>query len=1040
MQKHQWRQHGIVHFKSRPLHLSSESSPNMDQPQLAPTILDGDHSNDNTFTSNHQHSNVIVKTETHQYPDPPQDHHPVIVLPSKYDENLEAPLQQISLSRKSCFAVNYPQPPEAHRSSSSNGRDRSISPVSRSLSREQFGDARHQSLQLQPPQAHSNNGKVSDLIKNSSRKESLNICVNLSSSTGYDSDKTSLSSVPNSSSGITMSSVSVELNGEFRNAKQNSLSSSIVSNEVQSSNRINLLPSSLAQQPNENKLESLQGAVPIHMNQLPASKSLSHSETSSQASTSSINFTTSSPATIDTGTEYQTSQENNTYPSTLSSISNKSNLVVLLPQIPNPEIALAHVDKEVDENNERGRETHQAPLKLKMKFAQAYQKEIQEQREKERIRGEEDSRQLGGTCGGVQQIIIKGLDKMELEDQLSNPSLPATRESSPSICIGIKEKPMESTQPKEMVECQCKSCGCTFVVHDPYNFRCDNCNMKYTSMPTHLIADPLQCIGCCQIFPHKPALKSHQMSPQMTNGQGGIINTTANDSKERPFRCCKCGYGFRQKAHLQKHQWRIHRRRIEPMDQQPIKEAEAFFQAIKSSKAISIKPSVSDQGVTTSKDPDITTVTIQDIINHGVEHGIRTLRPFPGKNTTSSKYFSDVLGLEFEGNNSNMSSNQEEIENEGLDDNSTMEATARYNNDNREEHNTEMLDDKKEVVDGKRSLAKEKYSENTQPLDLSPVKNSMAIDYSNTSKRENESFSFNIDSSKNSNCHSSTTYPPKITLRLRDFASSDIPTSKNEYSQESNLVRFQPNPPSSQEQTLNQPQTSENHSPVSRSLITTDQKVSNSSFLSSSIQVKQREDNPLLNQRPLPTTQVSFVNALQLPNNNSVIVPTSSLAPAWKKARTLSPSRLGHGDRAGPGYQPSQTPVSLTSIASSDTNVATHRTLPPITNLQKPMSLVRKLLPTATSLSISNSLSASANVTNLSTNFSRERVTENGSLNLEVGSHSTDQNHSKNIQTVSITRNPVSENGASFPNIGSKSGNSEFVRDKLFQLTNVRTV
>ena len=39
----------------------------------------------------------------------------------------------------------------------------------------------------------------------------------------------------------------------------------------------------------------------------------------------------------------------------------------------------------------------------------------------------------------------------------------------------------------EMVECQCKTCGNTFSVVDPYNFRCNNCNVKYTSLPTHLI-------------------------------------------------------------------------------------------------------------------------------------------------------------------------------------------------------------------------------------------------------------------------------------------------------------------------------------------------------------------------------------------------------------------------------------------------------------------------------------------------------------------------------------------------------------------------
>ena len=169
----------------------------------------------------------------------------------------------------------------------------------------------------------------------------------------------------------------------------------------------------------------------------------------------------------------------------------------------------------------------------------------------------------------------------------------------------------------EMVECQCKTCGNTFSVVDPYNFRCNNCNVKYTSLPTHLIADPLQCIGCCAVFPHKPALKAHQ---------------TVSD-KERPFRCCKCGYGFRQKAHLQKHQWRIHRRKLEPDPQ--MKEAEAFFEVMKSNPNTKI----------IAKN-DTTTITMQDIINKSVEKSIgegpRSLMK------TSSKYYSEILGLEYE--------------------------------------------------------------------------------------------------------------------------------------------------------------------------------------------------------------------------------------------------------------------------------------------------------------------------------------------------------------------------------------------------------
>ena len=119
------------------------------------------------------------------------------------------------------------------------------------------------------------------------------------------------------------------------------------------------------------------------------------------------------------------------------------------------------------------------------------------------------------------------------------------------------------------------------------------------------IADPFQCIGCCVVFAHKPALKEHQ---------------TCNDDKERPFQCCKCGYKFRQKAHLQKHQWRIHRRRYCDQDE--------------------VAPA--------------TTITMQDIINHGVEKSLREIPVYHGK--TSSRYYSEVLGLEYSGVDDNSSS------------------------------------------------------------------------------------------------------------------------------------------------------------------------------------------------------------------------------------------------------------------------------------------------------------------------------------------------------------------------------------------------
>lgn len=1073
MQKHQWRQHGIVHFKSRPLHPPSESSSCIEQSSANSSILESSCQNDISFTAAAPTSTLVVKRENHQYSNPSQQDHPALSLTSKYDGNQESSLPHIGNSQKSTFPLNYSQPPEAHRSSSSNGRDRSISPSYKhhreSSSREQFKDTRNQSLQLQPPQAHRNNGKHSEFIESSniSRKETQDVCVNLSSNTLYNPSQISASSsstVPKSASGITISAVPLKLDGEFRNRKQIEISNLDI--ERTATNTIHIASEMHLPHPTGNKLEVdkyLPTTLSPNINHINPTKMIEPAKTNSSSAAIVAHSSFSSTANTFVVTENQTTKEKQNIPIEFGNMSNKNNVVIIIPQIPKEKQAMTLTEREFNRNTEECTETDKsqssndsgnlqhAPLKLKMKFAQAYQKEVQEQREKERQRDEEDSRQLGGSCSGVQQIIIKGLDKMELQDgQLSNTPASLTRESSPSNSMMIHDRVNEQQQqqhqqPKEMVECQCKSCGCTFVVHDPYNFRCDNCNMKYTSMPTHLIADPLQCIGCCQVFPHKPALKSHQMSPQVSSSDLGMINTPTNDSKERPFRCCKCGYGFRQKAHLQKHQWRIHRRRIEPMDQQPIKEAEAFFHAIKSSKALSVKPSVSEQGAAKSNDPDVTTVTIQDIINHGVEHSLRSTRPFPGKNTTSSKYFSDVLGLEFEGNNSNMSSNQEDADNETMDENASMEDVVSYDNSNSGVDNIVQMQDStpEEIINVRRPLVKEKYTENAQPLDLSPIKKGTAIDYSNKSKLSHESLSTACDgANKNRNCQSSTIYPPKITLRLRDFASTDVPTNQENYSHE-----FISNQQESREDVSNQLYSSKKHNMVARSLINTDQKMSESSFVSS-VQGNQREDNPLLNQRPLPTTQVSFIKALQTPNNNVGNVPTASMAPAWKKPRTSSPTRFGYSEHSNTAYEPTSTPVSVISDvrlgvadkAIDDTNVSTHRTLPPIGNLQKPMSLVRKLLPTATSLSISSN--ASSHGSKLSITCGQGNVMQNGSLNLQIGNRITDQTQVKNIQSTSIKQNQISEVSVSFPNIVSKSGNAEFVRDKLLQLTsqNLRTV
>ena len=1039
MQKHQWRQHGIVHFKSRPIHSSTESSLNsMDQASTNSVIIDNNAEDELSLPSN-QNPTIVVKRENHQNDQFSVDSNS-LQYTSKYDGNIDTSLPHVNRSGPSDFSIPYPKPPEAHRSSSCNDRERSLSPIYKqhreSISQQaQQNDARNLSLPRQPPQAHSNNLKMaSDLNDTRSRssKESLSICVNLSSTkSGHGTEKTnqdsSSSLVPKPLSGITISSViPLKTNGEFINAKQEREPNFNHTFE-ESSSKI-LYTSSSFQHPQE--------PSKIRLEAKPSS-SLQQMGSNTPAALGDAN--------VRQPVMQQISQVGPALSSKLSNMSKEtSNVVVVLPQIPEPDQKL---NTRQNENNEDSTPSgpQQAPLKLKMKFAQAYQKEVQEQRDRERQRDEEDSRQLGGTCSGVQQIIINSLDKMELKDvQLSNTSLPVTRESSPSSSRGFTEKVVAEslqTQPKEMVECQCKSCGCTFVVHDPYNFRCDNCNMKYTSMPTHLIADPLQCIGCCQVFPHKPALKAHQMSPQVSNMEGPMANAPSNDSKERPFRCCKCGYGFRQKAHLQKHQWRIHRRRIEPMDQQPIKEAEAFFHAIKSSKALSVKPSVSEPGVTKPNDPDVTTVTIQDIINHGVEHSLRSTRPFPGKNTTSSKYFSDVLGLEFEGNNSNMSSNQDDIDNEGVDNDAKAGTSAVYDMDDKDGSNVHMDDASSEqVMDAKRPLHQEKQIESSQPLDLSPIKKGMAIDYSNSSKTDVGNISTNCDDNINRSCQSSTTHPPKITLRLRDFAYADIPSSHENYSQDSNLTQI-PRNHQSQEGISNQLQSPQ--SMVTRSPIDTDQKINNPSIISA-IHVNQREDNPLLNQRPLPTTaHISFVKTSPTDSSNAGQVPIPSMAPAWKKARTSSPSRPGLSEPYSPTVTSHLINNDLELVRGIDANVSTHRTLPPITNLQKPMSLVRKLLPTATTLSLSKPNNGVINGTGLSSPAGHGNLMQNGSLNLQIGGRSTQQSKSIPLQSALQTHTKSGEqNSIPFPNIASKSGNSEFVRDKLLQLAsqNVRTV
>lgn len=208
------------------------------------------------------------------------------------------------------------------------------------------------------------------------------------------------------------------------------------------------------------------------------------------------------------------------------------------------------------------------PMKLKMKLAQAYMKEVEEIREREEQHerdrdGRGDSAPAYRLDHNLSDIRLSGSDS----NSTSNPdSRPLSRAPEPPLelrttVLEHKEASQDPTE-KESLEFTCKSCGTMCSVSDPYSFRCPTCSMKYTSLPTHMIADPLQCIGCMEIFLHKPALKQHQSS----------------EDKERPFRCCKCGFEFRQKAHLQKHQWRIHRKKYET--DPSVREAEALLSVV----------------------------------------------------------------------------------------------------------------------------------------------------------------------------------------------------------------------------------------------------------------------------------------------------------------------------------------------------------------------------------------------------------------------------------------------------------------------------
>lgn len=212
----------------------------------------------------------------------------------------------------------------------------------------------------------------------------------------------------------------------------------------------------------------------------------------------------------------------------------------------------------------------QKPVKLKMKLAQAYLREIEENREleslNESLNGGRDSRHDKLECNLSSIRLSSSPEESNIDssqqylhvEQASLESIVAklTLPNPAAPLHVIQPTAQQTTDHPDTLEFICKSCNSRCLVSDPYSFRCGTCNMKYTSLPTHLIAEPLQCIGCVQIFPHKPALKQHQSS--------GV--------KERPFKCCKCGFEFRQKAHLQKHQWRIHRKKYDTVDSATVKD------------------------------------------------------------------------------------------------------------------------------------------------------------------------------------------------------------------------------------------------------------------------------------------------------------------------------------------------------------------------------------------------------------------------------------------------------------------------------------
>merc|ERR1719166_74762 len=168
---------------------------------------------------------------------------------------------------------------------------------------------------------------------------------------------------------------------------------------------------------------------------------------------------------------------------------------------------------ELEESQDSGR-----PIKLKLKLAQAYLREVKEERERE----ERDQRAGEGRDTGTQHSAVGSLEQDLGTIQLSRPGPGGGGQG-------------------EYVECVCKSCGSQCSVTDPYNFSCPVCSVKYTSLPTHMIADPLQCIGCLKVFEHKPAMKNTRALPTR-NAPSCAASVDTSSSRKPTCRSTSGGY------------------------------------------------------------------------------------------------------------------------------------------------------------------------------------------------------------------------------------------------------------------------------------------------------------------------------------------------------------------------------------------------------------------------------------------------------------------------------------------------------------------